>query len=162
MFVELFKQSLLEKNILHADPNHGNYLLREDGRLGLIDFGCVKRVSGDFARSIKDSTDLLYNMSPRNLHAFYDTAGFSFNRDFADNEFHDFLTIWIEWITRPQRETWFDFSDCDDYISDGMIYRKRFNDFLDCVDGEFAFFGRSYYGLMRLLQTLGAKVDMRF
>lgn len=29
---------------LHADHHPGNYLLRPDGRIGLVDFGCVKRL----------------------------------------------------------------------------------------------------------------------
>ncbi|MFT7519496.1 MAG: putative unusual protein kinase regulating ubiquinone biosynthesis (AarF/ABC1/UbiB family) [Kiritimatiellia bacterium] len=28
---------------LHADPHPGNYMFEEDGRVGLLDFGCVKR-----------------------------------------------------------------------------------------------------------------------
>ena len=33
---------------LHADPHPGNYLMTQDGRLGVIDFGCVKEVPYDF------------------------------------------------------------------------------------------------------------------
>jgi predicted unusual protein kinase regulating ubiquinone biosynthesis (AarF/ABC1/UbiB family) len=29
--------------MLHADPHPGNYLFETDGRIGLLDFGCVKR-----------------------------------------------------------------------------------------------------------------------
>jgi predicted unusual protein kinase regulating ubiquinone biosynthesis (AarF/ABC1/UbiB family) len=39
---------------LHADPHGGNYLFRPDGTVGLIDFGCVKRLDlywiADYAR----------------------------------------------------------------------------------------------------------------
>jgi predicted unusual protein kinase regulating ubiquinone biosynthesis (AarF/ABC1/UbiB family) len=31
---------------IHADPHPGNFLLQEDGRVGVIDFGCVKVVPG--------------------------------------------------------------------------------------------------------------------
>ena len=33
---------------IHADPHPGNFLLQEDGRVGVIDFGCVKVVPKDF------------------------------------------------------------------------------------------------------------------
>lgn len=33
---------------LHADPHPGNYLMTQDGRLGVIDFGCVKEIPYDF------------------------------------------------------------------------------------------------------------------
>ncbi len=33
---------------VHADPHPGNFLMREDGTLGVIDFGCVKEIPEDF------------------------------------------------------------------------------------------------------------------
>ncbi len=33
---------------VHADPHPGNFLMRSDGTLGVIDFGCVKEISIDF------------------------------------------------------------------------------------------------------------------
>ncbi len=34
---------LFRLRMLHADPHPGNYLFEDDGRLGILDFGCVKR-----------------------------------------------------------------------------------------------------------------------
>lgn len=33
---------------VHADPHPGNFLMRKDGTLGVIDFGCVKEIPEDF------------------------------------------------------------------------------------------------------------------
>jgi len=44
----------------HADPNPGNYLYAKDGRIGLIDFGCIKKFSPRFVENI-----------PTLLRAFY-------------------------------------------------------------------------------------------
>ncbi len=38
----LFEQ-IFRYRTLHADPHPGNYLFEPDGRVGLLDFGCVKR-----------------------------------------------------------------------------------------------------------------------
>ncbi len=43
--VEAFARPLLDHGVLHADPHPGNYLVMPDGRLGLLDYGCVKRFS---------------------------------------------------------------------------------------------------------------------
>lgn len=158
MLVELFKHSLFQNNFFHADPNPGNYLFRSDNKLGLIDFGCVKNVSNDFSRSIKKGADLADELSPQKLKKFYDAIGFSFNRKFDESEFYEFLETWIEWVTRPQRKVSFDFSRSEEYMSEGTKYYS----FIERVDGEFVFFARSLQGLMRMLQTLCAKVDMRF
>lgn len=34
--------------IMHADAHPGNYLFRENGELGVLDFGCVKEIPEDF------------------------------------------------------------------------------------------------------------------
>ena len=40
---ELYYEMVFRHRLLHADPHPGNYLYEDDGRVGLIDFGCVKR-----------------------------------------------------------------------------------------------------------------------
>jgi hypothetical protein len=50
---ELFNFQLLMLETFHADPHWGNYLFGDDGTIGLIDFGCVKRFSSDFVGSLR-------------------------------------------------------------------------------------------------------------
>jgi predicted unusual protein kinase regulating ubiquinone biosynthesis (AarF/ABC1/UbiB family) len=40
---ELYYRQVFQFRTLHADPHPGNFLFDEDGTIGLIDFGCVKR-----------------------------------------------------------------------------------------------------------------------
>ncbi len=162
LFVDLFNHTTLNKMKIHADPNTGNYLFRDDDKLGVIDFGCVKKLSKDFVKSIKLSPELYENFNMAKLKKFYDNFGINFNHDFVDNEFQDFLLQWVEWITRPQREAYFDFSENCEYFDEGMEHLKQFYSFIDYFEGDFTFYGRSFYGLERILQTLGARVDMRF
>ena len=39
-----------ELRAVHADPHPGNFLITADGRLGIIDFGCIKEMPEDFYR----------------------------------------------------------------------------------------------------------------
>lgn len=41
---DLYYTQLFDLRMLHADPHPGNYLFEDDGRVGLVDFGCVKRL----------------------------------------------------------------------------------------------------------------------
>ena len=51
---ELYYRSAFQNRLLHADPHPGNFLFGPDGTVGLIDFGCVKRLDpyfmADYAR----------------------------------------------------------------------------------------------------------------
>ena len=42
--VEMYHTQLHWLKAIHADHHPGNYLFRSDGRIGLVDFGCVKRL----------------------------------------------------------------------------------------------------------------------
>lgn len=44
---EAYETQLQRLRVLHADQHPGNYLFQPDGRFGLVDFGCVKRVNID-------------------------------------------------------------------------------------------------------------------
>jgi len=43
---ETFGRCILETGFFHADPHPGNIFVLDDGRVGLIDFGQVKQISG--------------------------------------------------------------------------------------------------------------------
>jgi predicted unusual protein kinase regulating ubiquinone biosynthesis (AarF/ABC1/UbiB family) len=47
--VELYHFQIQCLSILHADHQPGNYLFTPAGSIGLVDFGCVKRLAIDFA-----------------------------------------------------------------------------------------------------------------
>ncbi len=46
----LFFFQLFRMQALHADPHPGNYLLNDDGSIGLVDFGCVKYLKPEVVR----------------------------------------------------------------------------------------------------------------
>lgn len=46
----LFFFQLFRVQALHADPHPGNYLLNDDGTIGLVDFGCVKFLKPEVVR----------------------------------------------------------------------------------------------------------------
>lgn len=46
----LFFFQLFRVRALHADPHPGNYLLNNDGTIGLVDFGCVKYLKPEVVR----------------------------------------------------------------------------------------------------------------
>ena len=58
---ELFLEMAFRHRLLHADPHPGNYLFADDGTVGLIDYGCVKRFNpffiGNYAKLVLAALD---------------------------------------------------------------------------------------------------------
>ncbi len=48
---DLYYYQLFQLRMLHADPHPGNYLFEEDGRVGIVDYGCVKRFDEHWIRT---------------------------------------------------------------------------------------------------------------
>ena len=46
-------RSLLKHGFLYADPHPGNYRFLDDGRVGFLDFGCVRQISEELIGGIK-------------------------------------------------------------------------------------------------------------
>ena len=53
--LELFTFQVLILETLHADPHWGNYLFNDDGTIGLVDFGCVKRLGPEVVGRLRQS-----------------------------------------------------------------------------------------------------------
>lgn len=160
LLVDLFHYTLYQKNVIHADPNMGNYIFMDDGRLGLIDFGCVKWLERPFVEVFKTSLHNDFEKHPEKLKAFYQGTGIHFHHDFSHQEFEAFILRWVEWILRPEREEWFEFYEGSEYFREGQSLIKEFYRHIDFFDGKFIYFGRSFYGLRRLLQRIGVRVKM--
>ena len=47
---DFFHEQIRQSDEIHADTHPGNFLLTENGKLGIIDFGCVKNFPDEFFR----------------------------------------------------------------------------------------------------------------
>ena len=83
--------------VIHGDPHLGNYSVRDDGAVNLLDFGCIRVFPASFIQGVID----LYHAIQRDdralaVHA-YETWGFSGLSD----EMLDVLHIWANYIYGP-------------------------------------------------------------
>ena len=86
--------------VLHGDPHLGNYTIRADGAVNLLDYGCVRIFPAAFIQGVID----LYHSVQREdralmVHAF-ESWGF---RDLS-SEMVDALALWADYIYRPLTE----------------------------------------------------------
>jgi predicted unusual protein kinase regulating ubiquinone biosynthesis (AarF/ABC1/UbiB family) len=160
VLVDLFHHSVYELSRIHADPNFGNYLFSDDGRLRLIDFGCVRRLEPAFVETTRHlfTRQTFDGITAEQLHS---ALGVAYRTDVDKHELHDFLLRWGDWLFEPYRNKIVDFARSDDYFERGAELGENASRFLGHYEGAFLYFWRAYHGLQRLLQTLGATVHLR-
>ena len=145
--------------VIHGDPHLGNYKVRPDMSVNLLDFGCVRVFHARFVKGVID----LYNAletDDRDLavHA-YETWGFTGLSD----EVIDTLHLWAEFIYAPLLE------DKPRAIHDeGSMYGARVASKVHArlrelggvtVPREFVFMDRAAIGLGSVFMHLEAEVN---
>ncbi len=161
LLVDLFHRSTYDLGCIHADPNPGNYLFREDGRLGVIDFGCVKRLDEPLIRAVRAITSPDLRLDRSSLEQLLEGMGIYYREAEDPDAFAAFLAEWIDWIREPYRCERFDFSAAGDYFKRGAALGEKVAKYLERYDGSFIYYGRTWHGVLRLLEQLGATVSMR-
>jgi predicted unusual protein kinase regulating ubiquinone biosynthesis (AarF/ABC1/UbiB family) len=159
--VEMYYTQLHWLKALHADAHPGNYLFRSDGRIGLVDFGCVKRLRLEMTEIMNS----LINRSWRSSDAA--------TRRFLGLVEGTKIPLHRARKLLPMAEASADFlfplgppanpevNFCDPKLlelaasnSKRVLRDRLFNP-------EFTFVSRTELGLFHLLHELGAKVNMR-
>ena len=148
--------------LLYADPHPGNYLFRADGRLGFLDFGCVRPYTDREWECNRLADKAIRGGDDDVVRAIRSSLGLAEGEEFDPG----LLARNIEfgrWIWRPYCEQGpFDFSD-PGYLREGVdlfaaIGRAR-------IPAPWlpmnAFIARWYFGMAAMLYRLRARVDMR-
>jgi predicted unusual protein kinase regulating ubiquinone biosynthesis (AarF/ABC1/UbiB family) len=76
MLSEFHHSAPVRARLLHADPHPGNFMLLDDGRLGVIDFGAVARLPGGVPRILGMMTRLALEERSDELLALLRDGGF--------------------------------------------------------------------------------------
>ena len=86
--------------VIHGDPHMGNYSVRPDGSVNLLDFGCIRVFPPSFVNGVIDLYGALQNDDRALAVHAYETWGF---RDLS-NELIDTLNLWAEFVYAPLLE----------------------------------------------------------
>jgi hypothetical protein len=147
--------------LLYADPHPGNFLFRSDGRLGFLDFGCVRPYTDRewecnrlCALAIRGGPDDVVRSQRANL-------GLA-EGDEVDPDLLAQIVEFARWMWRPYwHEGPFDFGD-PAYLREGVdrfaaLGRARIAAPWLTMN---AFIARWYFGTLALLYRLRARVDV--
>ena len=86
--------------VIHGDPHLGNYTVREDGTVNLLDFGCIRVFPPSFVKGVIDLYMALRDDNRDLAVAAYESWGF---RDIGQ-ELLDALNIWARFLYAPLLE----------------------------------------------------------
>lgn len=164
---DFYNHQIHDLRKVHADPHPGNFLFQESGKLGIIDFGCVKVIPEDFYwgyfRLIRE--DVVRNNDELEK-AFLD-LNIIFDHDSKkDKDFYiGIFREMIELLGRPFHTEEFDFAD-NDYFNEIYALSERLSKIKELRKSKQArgsrhalYINRTYFGLYNLLNELGAKVN---
>lgn len=152
---------------LHADPHPGNFIITEDKKLGVIDFGCVKVIPSEFYKIYFQLLNKNFLTDKVRQAKVFRELRFIYDDDSEEDKvfFEKIFLQLVELLGRPFRTPQFDFSD--------KIYFNELYKFGEEIGSMKAFreskkargvkdalyINKTYYGLYNLLHELKAKVD---
>lgn len=151
---------------VHADPHPGNFIISEDGVLGVIDFGCVKVIPNEFYepyfRLIRK--DMLSAGS--DLDRVFTELQFIYDTDTPEDKayFSSVIKDMMGILGQPFHQNEFDFGD-DTYFQKIFQMGEVISESKKFRESEKArgsrdglYINRTYFGLYSILNELKAKV----
>jgi predicted unusual protein kinase regulating ubiquinone biosynthesis (AarF/ABC1/UbiB family) len=156
---ELYYESAFRHRALHADPHPGNYLFEEDGRVGLLDFGCVKRFEPFWLASYAEAA--LAGIDGRRA-AFLDGVRRIDGWHGEDPRAAELLWQFGDTLATPYRKGPYTIGDAEDSTLDRL--RPVLQEFVKypevVIPRDVIFLHRTLGGLYTLVRQLVATVDL--
>lgn len=159
----MFQMHILKQ--VHADPHPGNFLISDDKKLLVIDFGCIKEIPNDFYQPY---FELAKNENLNNPEIFreklYQLEILRSDDSTQEQEFFTKLFYeLLELFTRPFNADNFDFSD-ENFFQEIADLGQRYAKLSDMKgmntnrgSKHFIYLNRTFFGLYNMMHDLKAK-----
>lgn len=152
-----------ELRAVHADPHPGNFIITNDEKLGVIDFGCIKEMPDDFYEPFFSLTSTsLFNDKEATIKAFRQLEMILPNDSPAQIEFY--YTAYKEMISlfaQPYVTPTFDFSQ-NEFFEELYSYGEKIAKMPEFKQARgvkhFIYINRTNFGLYNILHELKATV----
>lgn len=159
---DFFHEEIRVGGYVHADTHPGNFLFTFDGKLGVIDFGCVKKFPQDFfINYLKLLPTHLANDEEaiRELYIQLEVINTDSETPDKEEEYYNFARNYGIMFSKPYRYDSFDFSDpsYDQQIRHFTKEAPLSNELRGSK--HFLYTSRVHTGLYNILIKLGAQID---
>ncbi|CAA6806176.1 MAG: Ubiquinone biosynthesis monooxygenase UbiB [uncultured Sulfurovum sp.] len=169
LIFDSFFIGLYRLKMIHADPNPGNFIFMTDNMLGMIDFGCVKKVDKEFLKEFSKLHVLLIDkVSDEEVTEQYANVNMVDRGDKA--EMLAFYQSTIKPLDRIYIEIFeeekFDFKKNADFSQRGfntiMKVQKSQRHAVHKVNADYIFIDRTLLGYYNIFEKMEATIDTRF
>jgi predicted unusual protein kinase regulating ubiquinone biosynthesis (AarF/ABC1/UbiB family) len=146
--------------VLHGDPHLGNYTVRPDGTINLMDYGCIRVFKPSFIRAVIDLYRALRDDDPDLAVHAYETWGFHhLGRDVID-----ILNQWARFLYAPLLEDQVKTIQDDGGVMYGAGVAAKVHRELRTIGGvtpprEFVLMDRASIGLGSVFTHLKAEIN---
>lgn len=159
---DFFHEELRLGGYVHADTHPGNFLYTEDGKLGIIDFGCVKLFPDEFFRNYLRLLPTHLANDPqaiRDLYVKLEVIKPDAEEQDKEDAYYNFARNYGIMFSKPYRYDLFDFSDpeFDEQIRHFTKEAPLSNELRGSK--HFLYTSRVHTGLYSILIKLGAQID---
>jgi predicted unusual protein kinase regulating ubiquinone biosynthesis (AarF/ABC1/UbiB family) len=144
----------------YADPNPGNFIFMEDGRLGLIDFGCCRVFSEDEQEMVEIGLEALLHGGEAQMRAIKKVSLLT-DEEAKDEKRTGALSSVLDWFWEPLRyDGEFDFDD--EYLRRGIelmskLVSKRYTRSMPIATWN----NRLFYGYRALMYRLRPSINVK-
>ncbi len=163
---DFYHYQIHELKQVHADPHPGNFLITDSGKLGIIDFGCVKVIPSDFYEKYFQLMERQVLDDSFDLDTLFLELGF-LHKDDTMKQREFFVSIFKEMILllgKPFHYNTFDFGD-DTYFRQIFEVGERVSKMKEIRNSKTArgnrhglYINRTYFGLYNLLNEIKATI----
>lgn len=163
---DFYEFQIHELRQIHADPHPGNFLMQPDGRLGIIDFGCVKEIPEDFYYNYFSLINPANIADESRISKLFYALEFLYPSD-SQNDIKFYTPLFTEMIHMlgvPFQSESFDFGN-DEYFDGIYQFAEKLGQMKELKESKVArgskdglYVNRTYFGLYSLLNQLKANI----
>lgn len=157
-----FHEQVEQRDFIHADTHPGNFFLMKGDKLGVVDFGCVKKFPSKFTYNYMQLLPIHLEQDEDKIRELYKQLGITrANPDNPEKEekFFQYCKNYGHTFAKPYREDTFDFGRPE--------YKRQINKFAKEMpmmneprgDKNFIYSTKVHIGLYSMLMKLEAVID---
>lgn len=157
----VFLKSVFDWRSLHADPNFGNFLIDQSGRLTILDFGAIKELTSDGVQFYSELWNFTKDVDGKKILLAYEKRGAQIQ---DESQFLEKVVLpYTNWIQKVIRSDKFEFSTDSSFVREGheIFSRQIFNPDLENFSANMALLHRTLLGVLTLFSRLGAEIDVK-